>query len=284
MSTARRRLLLAASFLVGVVAGAVEAKEASLLVTAQMRTSAVENAAKQRWAKDLQASAVAAAARWVAMADEDLCGLVTSQELPRASSAKAGVFYEKKRPGCPKCGEKILHFGDAWKRDPQGKPWKLQCPSCGEIFPKNDFARFYATALDEQGMFRRDRGDRSLLFNAEHPDRKDPLHTLYVDDGYGMRDAEGNVFHMVAYHNNLRWNDVAQAVSSLARAYTYTDDLRYAHKAAVLLDRIADVYPAKGMRAVMCAGSADRPICLHATPTRWPTGLQPPRPCGRCRP
>ena len=30
-----------------------------------------------------------------------------------------------------------------------------KCPSCGEIFPKNDFGMFYATALDKHGAFRR---------------------------------------------------------------------------------------------------------------------------------
>ncbi|NUQ63896.1 MAG: heparinase II/III family protein [Pirellulales bacterium] len=228
----------------GVVASsAVQGKEGSVLVTAEMRAHAVDNVANQTWAKDIQAGAVAAAKPWVSMTDEQIAAMVTSQELPRAAFTKAGVLYANQKPGCPKCGEKILRFGEAWRRDPQGKPWKLQCPSCSEIFPKNDFAAFYPTALDEHGMFRRSRGDRSLLFNAEHPDPKDPLHKLYVDDGYGMRDEQGNVHHMIARYNDAGWQAVLQAVSSLANAYIHTNDVRYAHKGAVLLDRIADVYP-----------------------------------------
>jgi predicted RNA-binding Zn-ribbon protein involved in translation (DUF1610 family) len=241
MRAARSGIAVAVAFL-SLFASAA-AKEASLLVTAEMRARAVENATKYRWAKDLQASAKAAAARWRALSDEELCSLVTSQELPRASSVKAGVFYQKVRPGCPQCGEAILRFGDAWQRSSQ-QPWKLRCPSCGEAYPKNDFARFYATALDKHGNFCRALGDRSLLFNTEHPQPDDPLHTLYVDDGYGMRDKQGNVYHPVAYCNNGQWSDVVRAVSDLARAYAYTDDVCYAHKAAVLLDRVADVYPA----------------------------------------
>jgi hypothetical protein len=223
--------------------GWVDAKEASVLVTAEMRARAVENSRQHPWAKKIQAGATAAAKAWLAKSDEELAAMVTSQELPRALNSKAGVLYEKKSPGCPKCGEKILAYQEAWKPDPQGKTWKLQCPSCGEIFPKNDFAAFYATALDEHGCFRRDRGDRSLLFNAEHPDPSDPLHKLYVDDGYGMQDERGEVHHIIARYNDLRWMAVRNALGALVRAYTYTDDVRYAHKAAVLLDRIADVYP-----------------------------------------
>jgi hypothetical protein len=209
-----------------------------------MRTRAGENSKKHAWALDLQTAAVRAAKPWAEMTDEQLCALITGPQLPRAIYTKAGILYEKKKPGCPKCGEKILRFSDSWRLDPAGKPWKVQCPSCSEIFPKNDFAAFYATALDAQGLFRRGQGDRTLLFNTEHPDPRDPLHRLYVDDGYGMRDEQGNVHHIVAYYNDVvRWRSVLQAVSSLARAYTCTGEVRYAHKAAVLLDRIADVYP-----------------------------------------
>ena len=49
-------------------------------------------------------------------------------------------------------------------------------------------------------MCRRKLGDRSLLFNAEHPDPKDPLHKLYDDDGYGMFDEKGKRHDVVAYY------------------------------------------------------------------------------------
>ena len=74
----------------------------------------------------------------------------------------------------------------------------MSCPHCDERFPKNDFAAFYRTSLDEKGFFRRDRGDRSLLFHAEHSDPSDPEHGLWVDDGYGLTDAQGNVHHAIA--------------------------------------------------------------------------------------
>lgn len=171
--------------------------------------------------------------------------MVTGQELPRTQLTNVGVLYGGQKPGCPNCGDEIVSYGNyPWKADFWNAPWKLQCPNCGEVYPKNDFHAFYRTALDEHGIFRRDLGDRSLLFNAEHPDPSDPLHKLYLDDGYGMVDVKGKTHHMVACYNHLgQWGAIFRALQALAPAYALTSDELYAHKAAVLLDRIADVYP-----------------------------------------
>ncbi|NLE56794.1 MAG: hypothetical protein GX616_00425, partial [Planctomycetes bacterium] len=89
-----------------------------------------------------------------------------------------------------------------------------------------------------------ERADRSLLFNAEHPDADDALHTEYVDDGLGWVDADGARFWFVApYVEWGLWRRLGAAVSILSWSYAYTGEQRYAHKAAVLLDRIADLYP-----------------------------------------
>lgn len=221
--------------------GEVCAKQCSRLVTAKMRRNALENVSKFDWAAAQQQAAIEAAAPWLARSDEALWQLVTSQELPRAIYMTAGLLYEGKRDACPQCGQGIGYSG---KMDFEHQTWKVVCPHCGEAFPKNDFLAFYRTALDEHGFFRRDRGDRSLLFNVEHPDPQDPLHQLYVDDGYGMVDENGNVHHVIAYYNHsCQWASIFQGLQSLAQAYVLTSDPRYAHKAAVLLDRIADVYP-----------------------------------------
>lgn len=218
----------------------VGAKESSRLVTAEMRANAVRNAAAHAWAKDLQERYVKAAEPWLNRSDEDLWGRVPSQELPRAIYLAAGILYEGKPDACPNCGKAIGYDGrvDVWKQD-----WKVACPHCKDRFPKNDFGAFYKTCLDDKGCFRRDRGDRSLLFNTDHPDSHDPQHRLWVDDGYGMTDAKGNVHHAVAYCAAAYWNHLIAGVDNLAWAYAMTADARYVHKAAVLLDRIADVYP-----------------------------------------
>jgi len=236
--------LLMSMLLLSVASGA-HAKKCSRLVTAQMRANALANVEKFEWAASTQKSAITGAQAWVELSDDELWGMITSQELPRADITNKGVLYEGKKPGCPNCGEAALKYGMRWwKYDPINAPWKAKCPNCGEVYPKNDFLAFYKTALDEHGMFRRELGDRSLLFNAEHPDPKDPLHKVYVDDGYGMVDEKGNTHHIIAaYCQWSRWPRIYRALGALARAYTLTGDKQYAHKAAVLLDRIADVYP-----------------------------------------
>ena len=224
--------------LVLVALACASAKERSRLVTAQMRANALVNVAKHPWAKAQQVGAVAAAARWVRMSDDELWALVPSQELPRD-------IHTNTLAGCPACGDGIVPFGNyPWRCDFWNARWKVTCPNCRAVFPKNDFAAFYRTALDERGCFRRKLGDRSLLFNPEHPDPNDPLHKAYVDDGYGMVDAKGRRHRPVAYYCQWgHWRTLYRGLRALSRAYTVTSDRRYAHKAAVLLGRIADVYP-----------------------------------------
>jgi len=216
----------------------VEAKKCSRFVTAQMRGNAVENAKRFDWAAGTQKAAVSAAELWANLSDEELWEMVPSNELP-------WDIHTNKEAGCPNCGQGIQKYGNyPWKIDYWNKPWKIMCPNCGESYPKNDFYAFYKTALDEHGLFRKHLGDRSLLFNADHPDPKDPLHKLYVDDGYGMVDEKGNRHSAIAYYVDWGlWPQIYRGLDALSRAYTLTDDPRYAHKCAVLLDRIADVFP-----------------------------------------
>ena len=215
------------------------AKQRSRLVTAEMRANAVANAQRYSWAEKEQQEAIANAGRWVKLSDDELWQMITSQELPRD-------IHTNKTVGCPNCGDGIFPYGNyPWTYDFWHEPWKLKCPNCGSVYPKNDFSAFYQTALDEHHTFHRELGDRSRLFNAEHPDPKDPLHQVYVDDGYGMVDEKGNRHKVIAYYNQwAQWRTVYAGLAFLERAYTLTEDKRYAHKAAVLLDRIADIYPA----------------------------------------
>ena len=223
----------------GAAVGA-DAKESSRFVTAEMRARALRHAGALPWVQAWQQEYSKAAAAWVTPSDADLWRLVPSQEVPRTIYLAAGILYEGNADACPNCGKPVGYDGrvDIWKQD-----WKIACPHCRETFPKNDFRAFYQSSLDEHGYFRRDRGDRTLLFNADHPDPNDPKHLLWVDDGYGMKDEKGKVHHAVAYCAASYWNSIIAGVESLAWAYAMTSETRYAHKAAVLLDRIADVYP-----------------------------------------
>ena len=98
---------------------------------------------------------------------------------------------------CPACRRPVNMYG--WEMEPFAEPWKLRCPRCGERFPKNDFAAFHESGLDEAGLFDPSRADRGLLFNAEHPDPGDRLRTFGVDDGEGVPGDGG----LLALHRHL---------------------------------------------------------------------------------
>ncbi len=217
------------------MAGSSHAKTCSRSVTAEMRANALANIEKFDWAKNRRDTAVSSAAPLMDISDDELWNMVPSQDLPRD-------IHTNKEDGCPNCGNGIFKYGNyPWK--PAGE-WKLKCPSCGEIYPKNDFWAYYQSGLDEHGFFHREIADGALLFNADHPDPKDPLHKLYVDDGYGMFDENGKKHRVIAYYNSwYHWPKIWSYLTIYADAYTLTSDPKYAHKAAVLLDRIADVYP-----------------------------------------
>src|SRR5207237_4052311 len=104
-------------------------------------------------------SAIRAAAPWLAMTDDALWGLVPSQELPRSIHV-FNVYGTNKIALCPRCKEGIIPFGNyPWLTDVFKRPWKIECPSCREVYPKNDFGAYYRSALGEHGFFRRGKGD-----------------------------------------------------------------------------------------------------------------------------
>ncbi|MGD9498842.1 MAG: heparinase II/III family protein, partial [Armatimonadota bacterium] len=213
--------------------------------SAERVANARANIERFDWARAIRDAAVQRAAPWLAMSDEELWRLVPCQSLPRCidvtMTRQAGGNL---RLGCLVCGDEIFKHGNyPWIVNHAELPWKVKCPSCGAVFPTNDFGAFYASAIDERGCFDASKGDRSLLYNAEHPDPNDPLHRWGVDDGWGYIDEDGHEHRFVAYYTWQLWRHVRAGLNSLAEAYMYTGETAYAHKAGVLLDRIADVYP-----------------------------------------
>lgn len=203
------------------------------------------NCQKYDWARKELNAAVAKAKPWLAKSDEALWKMVPGQDLPRTID----VTYDKfssgpKFLGCLVCGNKILKYGNyPYDPDFENKPWKLTCPSCGSVFPTNDFGKYYESAIDEHGLFNPTKGDTNLLFNTDHPDPKDPLHKYGVDDGFGYVAENGRAYKFIGYYTWKYWMYINNGLAALADAFLYTGDKRYAHKAAILLDRIADVYP-----------------------------------------
>jgi hypothetical protein len=175
------------------------------------------------------------AAFWRNKSDEQLRELVFGPGIMRSWMVWSDGY-------CPTCKKPVPMYD--WKIEAQKHPWKVHCPNCGEVFPKNDFYAFYKSGLDEKGWFSQKRANRALLFNADHPDANDPLHLFGVDDGEGYV-VDGHRWRFIgAYEIYGQFKQlIVNGARALARAYVLTGDEIYAQKAGVLLDRLADFYP-----------------------------------------
>lgn len=193
------------------------------------------NIAKYDWAKAECDRVLKICEPWMARSDEEIWSLVTGQAIPRG-------IHVNPMLGCPSCGRDVYSFGNyPWKVS-LDKPFKLECPSCSEVWPKNDFDAFRKSGLGKNGVFDRSLADESLLFNTEDPDGE--RKHFAVDDGMGWIEENDERWWFIAYYSHYcTWTEIPAAVTALAQAYIYTGDVAYAHKGAILLDRIADVYP-----------------------------------------
>ena len=177
--------------------------------------------ARRRIADDPAAAAVLAdiltiADEWAARDDDWLAGIITPASVPRAFNAH--------HEGCPVHGAEIFkHGGNYSFTFSLDRPFKIVCPVGGEEYPSNDFAAYLATGMT----------DRSLLTGD------------YADDGWGWRKpGDDKKWWFVAYYNHFAWWwKIIPGMLALSRAYLLTGRLEYAHKAALLLHRTADVYP-----------------------------------------
>jgi oligo-alginate lyase len=231
------------------VTNATRGKTTSVFFPSELVARAQANARDQEWAATIRDSLVAAAKPWMGLSDEQLWSLMFGNTLRRAWQVWSDGY-------CPACRKPVPMY--EWVPDALNRPWKMQCPQCKELFPKNDFLKFYQSGLNEQRLFEPKRADRSLLFNADHPDPSDPLHLFGVDDGEGYV-ADGKRWRFInAYLIFGQWKQaIVAGIRSLAAAHVATGDPIYAHKAGVLLDRAADFYPTFdfGKEGVMYEGA-----------------------------
>jgi hypothetical protein len=211
------------------------AKTAGVLFPKELVGKVKANTAKHVWAAALRDRIVQAAEPWKKLSDDELWAQMFSPGITRSWMVWSNGF-------CPACKSGVEMY--TWQMDPIKMPWKVRCPHCKETFPKNDFRKFYLSGLDEKGIFDPKRADRSLLFNTDHPDPADPLHSFGVDDGEGYTEGDKRWRFIGAYLIYGQWKQmVLGGISHLAAAYVTTGDNVYAHKAAVMLDRVADLYP-----------------------------------------
>ncbi len=152
---------------------------------------------------------------WARRDDAWLEQVITPASVPRAFNAH--------HMGCPVHGIEYFKHGNYSFKFSLDRPWKIICPVGGEEYPSNDFGTFFASGMQ----------DRSLLTGD------------YADDGWGWRrSGDPKKWWFVAYYNHWAWmREIIPGVLALSRAYLLTGKEVYAHKAGLLLHRIADVYP-----------------------------------------
>ena len=211
------------------------AKQASALFPAELIANARANAAKYDWAKTVRDQIVKSAEPWMKLSHDELWDLMFGATIERSWMVWSGGH-------CPSCKKGVPMY--TWEIDPFARPWKVRCPHCKALFPKNDFGKFHQSGLDEHGVFNEKQADRSLLFNTEHPNADDPLHKFGVDDGYGYKDGKNRWWFIGTYLIYGQWKHaIVDGIRRLADAYVVTGDREYARRAGILLDRVADLYP-----------------------------------------
>lgn len=210
-------------------------KTAGVFGTPELVARAKSNAGNFDWAAAIRKPLIDGAAKWAAMSDDQLWSLMFGPRVTRSWMVWSNGF-------CPACRADVPMY--TWRVDALNVPWKVECPHCKQRFPKNDFHSFYISGLDDHGVFDPKLADRSLLFNTDHPNQSDPLHGFGVDDGEGYAEGENRWRFIGAYLIYGQWKQaIVEGCRMLAAAYAATGDPAYAHKAGVLLDRVADLYP-----------------------------------------
>jgi hypothetical protein len=200
------------------------------------------NAENESWARQTRDRIVAGAQPWLDCPDALLWQAMFAPTLKRSWMVWSDGH-------CPSCkGDTPMY---AWEIDPAKHPWKVKCPHCQELYPKNDFKAYYDSGIDERGVFDRDKADRALLVEdrsgksaSRQIGKSDSPTGFGIDDGNGYSDGENTWMFIATYLIYGQWKQFVHAgIMHLADAYTITGKAIYARKAGILLDRVADLYP-----------------------------------------
>lgn len=208
-----------------------------MYLPAHAHTLIQKNSQSEPWVAQAAQAMSEAANPWRAFTHDQLWELLFSHTIPRSWSVLSNGT-------CPICKQLVPMYN--WVIEPFKNPWKLRCPHCSELFPKNDFEKYYKSGLDQQHIFRYEKADASLLFNTEHPNPADPLHKFCVDDGHGVPLPDGSPFlwrFIGTYLIYGPWKQQVQAgIVKLANAFVVTGNIDDARRAAIMLHRVADLY------------------------------------------
>ncbi|MBT3274748.1 MAG: hypothetical protein HN368_16450 [Spirochaetales bacterium] len=194
-------------------------------ITEPIRSRAGNDTPAGCYAKEL----VTEASWWMDKSYEELYSLMFGPTLKRS-------WFVLSYGSCPSCGGSVPMYN--WIIDPKRIPWKVECPHCTGLFPKNDFAAYYASGIDSAGVFDRSLADSSLLINADGTG-------FGVDDGNGYVDHEGETWRFIgAYLAHGFWPLlVLDGIETLATAYFLSGNQDYARRAAIMLFRVSELFP-----------------------------------------
>lgn len=244
---------------------ALSGKTSSVIYTAERRAALAANAKKYSWIQKTANNAINASQKYLNI-DNTIWNLVVAEGLPRYKYASKRNDPDNVR--CRYCGvdlrEKYSLY--PWRISVLSRPWKVQCPDCRRVFPSNDFEKYYKLGLNEHGVFDKDlaaarneelkeTGHNGYLYNNLYPEKGEGWG---VDDGFGY--VTGYVYpngtaeshNYIAYYLHFGlWSYQSSASESvlytgmenLMNAYLYTGEIKYGRVGAIMLDRIADLYP-----------------------------------------
>ena len=219
-------LIVAASL---ISCSTLAAKDARTYYTDARIAAGRQNAAKYEWGRALKRRILetgdtikyyigptyTAANRFAAQSDEFMWLLQPPTKIPRCYDVKFRTI-------CPKCGSKVkkISVWNAWRIEPIGHPYQVQCPMCSAWYPSNKIHEGDATSGD------------------------------YPDDGSGWPHEGKRYYFLREYAHMCYGSVVVPTLQSLSQAYLLTGEAKYAHKGCILLARLATEYPNYGWKRV----------------------------------
>jgi hypothetical protein len=201
---------------------APSAKREATFYTPERIAAGRENVEKYDWAKSRLDAIMdgqpytyvigrdyTSATDYAAQSDDFMWELQPPTTIPR-------IFPHEAVAECPVCGVAVrkINAWHPWRIDPINHPYQIQCRMCERWFPSNDFGA----------------GDMTS--------------GPYPDDGNGWEAPDGRHFFFIREYAHACYTGVTiPTLKSLSQAWLLTGDPKYAHKAAILLARLASVYP-----------------------------------------
>lgn len=114
---------------------------------------------------------------------------------------------------CPACKDDVSMYG--WEIDPAAHPWKVACPHCEELFPKNDFHAYYQSGIDPNGVFDRKIADSGKLKRDDRLTSRNTDAAFGIDDGEGYSDGENTWMFIATYLIYGQWKQFVHAGSCI---------------------------------------------------------------------